>query len=179
MTESSDYGEAANSEADVSSELVREPTQEGQVSQPGAKFHVSGLFQGPFPPPNILKGYYEIDPGIVERVFDYAEKVRKHREECERQHLAQRNRLIESQISNSKRGQWHGLIIGLACLSVVVIISLFAPPDVARIVGSVLGASGIAGLAGVYIYGGSRREKELPRQHEDKSGTDRPPHSQD
>ncbi|WP_323862883.1 DUF2335 domain-containing protein [Xenorhabdus szentirmaii] len=64
-------------------------------------------FQGPFPPPKLLKEYENTLPGAAERVFALTEKEQNHRHEID-------DKVVNGGISKDKRGQWMGF--GLALL---------------------------------------------------------------
>lgn len=48
----------------------------------------SEFYAGPFPSPEMLRKYNEIDPGLVNRIFDYAERDQEHRHSIEREKVS-------------------------------------------------------------------------------------------
>ena len=67
------------------------------------------IYQGPYPPPDLVRAYYAIDPKIAQTTFDLATKAQEHRIEM--------NRLtVASDIKKSERGQ---IIAGLLAFVLV------------------------------------------------------------
>lgn len=65
-------------------ELSPEPTKE-EVTQ--VVHEVVASFQGPLPPPSILRGYDEIVPGAADRIVAMAEREQAHRHSWEQRAL--------------------------------------------------------------------------------------------
>jgi len=70
---------------------------------------VAEVFSGPLPPPHILSQYNQIVPGAAERIITMAESQSQHRQRIE-------DKVIESDIRNSRLGLHYGLIIGLVAV---------------------------------------------------------------
>lgn len=64
------------------------------------------FWNGPLPSPDTLKEYDSIIPGLAERIIKMAETQSAHRIELEK-------KVVHSQLSESKRGQYFGLLIAL------------------------------------------------------------------
>lgn len=65
---------------------------------------------GPLPPPEVLEKYNSAITNGADRIMVMAEKQQEHRFELERS-------TIKEQLSQSRRGQRFGLIIGLAAIA--------------------------------------------------------------
>ena len=63
-------------------------------------------FEGPIPPPEWLRGYNEIEPGLASRIVSMAEDNQNHRHEQERAAL-------QHDVSFRARGQAFGFALGL------------------------------------------------------------------
>ena len=107
------------------------------------------FFGGPIPPPDILAGYNEVVPGAADRIITMAETQSRHRQEIEKS-------IINSDIRNSKLGLWLGFFIAMAAI-VSGTISILGGHAVS---GTIIGGSGVAGLAAVFVYGSTQRRKE-------------------
>ena len=110
---------------------------------------VAESFSGPLPPPSMLSQYNQIVPGAAERIIAMAERQAQHRQNIE-------NKVIDSDIGNSRLGLHYGLIIGLAAVIGGTICILSGH----EIAGSIIGGTGLTGLVGVFVYGSRQRRKE-------------------
>ena len=63
-------------------------------------------FQGPLPPPEMLKGYESVLPGSAERLLSMAENQMKHR-------IGMESSALDSQMKMSRKGQVLGFVIVL------------------------------------------------------------------
>lgn len=78
-----------------------------------------------------------------------AEEQMRHRQDLEKM-------VIESEISDSRRGLHYGLIIGLtAVIGGTACILLGHETG-----GAIIGGTGLTGLVGVFVYGSRQRRKE-------------------
>jgi uncharacterized membrane protein len=105
---------------------------------------------GPLPPPEVLQKYNSAIPNGADRIMIMAEKQQEHRFELEKS-------TIKEQLSQSKRGQRFGLVIGLAAIagSVSCILLGHEWP------GAVIGVGGITGLVSVFVYGKTQQRKSI------------------
>jgi len=135
----------------------REGSSESAGERRSYARYSSVSFIGPLPPPELLRGYHEIDPSLADRIVKMAEREQDHRHQMEDNETKHREMVITSKIDNSKRGQHHALIIGLSCIGAIGVISIFAPTVAGAIVGTTLSLSGIGGLVAVYLMGGRKQ----------------------
>jgi len=70
---------------------------------------VTTKFSGPIPPPSILKEYDDIVPGSAKKIMDSAHKQTNHR-------IIQEEKIVSSEISSSRIGQWMGFVIAIIIL---------------------------------------------------------------
>src|SRR5438046_6994388 len=73
------------------------------------------FFEGPIPPPSLLRQYEEVFPGAAERIVTMAEKQSAHRQKLE-------SDVISSDISNEKRGMNYSLMITLILMVIGAIL---------------------------------------------------------
>lgn len=109
-----------------------------RIQQPLAKTETTTLrqFSGPIPPPETLKQYDEIKPGMAERVFELTEKQVDHRIQLEGKALEYKN----NQVS---RAQWLSFIIaGSVVISGVIVATAASEPQW----GSLLSGSGLGSV---------------------------------
>ena len=106
--------------------------------------------QGPLPQWEDLEKYGQIIPNGADRIMTMAEKQQEHR-------MALETKAIGEQLSQSKRGQNFGLLIGLtAILGGVSCILLGHEWS-----GAFLGGGGLTGLVSVFVIGKSKQSKSL------------------
>lgn len=106
-------------------------------------------YRGPLPPPETLKAYDIVEPGLARKIFDLAQRQAEHRMELEK-----------AVVFGDGRRSWAGLVLGfiIACLflgsSTYIIIK---GHDLA---GGLLAGGGLVSLVSVFIYGTNIRSQE-------------------
>ena len=113
-------------------------------------FSLTISHSGPLPSPETLQKYDGIIKDGAERIMVMAEKQQAHRMNLE-------SMSVSEQLSQSKRGQIFGLIIGLVAIlaGTACILMGYEWP------GAVIGGGGITGLVSVFVIGKSRQSKSL------------------
>jgi uncharacterized membrane protein len=106
-------------------------------------------FSGPLPPPEILEKYNAIEPGLADRIMRMAESQAQHRQHLERT-------VVESRARAEQRAQVLGTILALV-LGVGAISLVHAGHSIEGVVALV---AEFGALAGVFVYGRKRQEKE-------------------
>lgn len=112
----------------------------------------ASLFSGPIPPPALMREYAELDPEFPRRFVELFERQQSHDHEVEKAVLTINKEIILSNQEILKRGQLFGFVLALVGLIGGLIASFLGSP----IAGSIIGAGGLALLAGVFVY--SRKE---------------------
>lgn len=127
-----------------------------QLAQDQVRFitRVQGVsFQGPLPPPEILRQYGEVVPGGAERIMAMAERNQEHRHKLE-------SDVILKGVRNESRGQWLGFV-----LFILLIVSgtylLATGKKVEGLSTLVLNATTFAGL---FVYSRRARQQELEKK---------------
>ena len=109
-------------------------------------------WQGPLPPPEVLKAYNDAFPNGAERIFAEVQRQARHRIEMERT-------VIPEQQRQSRRGQVYGLIVALSFLvSAFVLISMGY-----GLFGTIMGSIDLVALVTVFVVG--RRQHIQALQH--------------
>jgi uncharacterized membrane protein len=106
--------------------------------------------QGPLPHWEDLEKYGQIIPNGADRIMSMAEKQQDHRMTLE-------TTAITEQLTQSKRGQTFGLLIGLTALVGGVVCIMFGH----EWSGAFLGGGGLTGLVSVFVIGKKKQAKSL------------------
>ncbi|MBI3903041.1 MAG: DUF2335 domain-containing protein [Nitrosomonadales bacterium] len=86
------------------------------------------VYQGPIPPPEVLRGFDQLVPGTAERLINLAENESTHRRQMEKQAMdanisAQQSQLrigeyqSKAVFRSDTIGQAAGLVVSLACIA--------------------------------------------------------------
>ena len=109
---------------------------------------------GPLPDPEEIAKYNQEIPNGAERIMAMAEKQQDHRIDIEK--IA-----ITEQLTQSRRGQTFGLIIGLTAIIGGVICIMFGH----EWSGGFIGGGGITGLVSVFVIGKRRQSRNLEEKN--------------
>ena len=127
---------------------------------------VQASWRGPLPPPNILRQYDELLPGIAERILVMSENAQQHEFNLERDASDRENKVLEladkvvsNDASQGRRGQWFAFVIALLG---IVVGALLIAIDKAGF-GLAVIFTPLAGLVGVFVYGTQARSAERRR----------------
>lgn len=110
---------------------------------------VAAQFQGPIPPPQILAGYENLLPGAADRIISMAEKETYHRQMMEKKALDSEINGLKHEASDTRRGQYCGLLIGITAILSGTYTSVNGYPWA----GSFIGVGGVIGLVSAFIAG--------------------------
>jgi len=113
----------------------------------------SMTFQGPIPPPEILRQYNDIIPDGADRILKMAEAQSAHRIELE-----------AIVIKGDDRRADRGLTTGFTVCVLVLVLSFIIVMYGHDAAGTVLGTLDIASLVGIFVYGRRVKKKELERR---------------
>jgi len=112
-------------------------------------------WQGPYPPPETLAKYGEIDPTLVNRLLKMAEDQGDHRRAIE-------NKLVDSQVDSARRGMNYGLAIGLVGLGAAAYVATLSPGF-----GAVFAGLDLLGLVTVFVTGRRGKRPALPKKEKE------------
>jgi uncharacterized membrane protein len=129
--------------------IVTNPQQRKRLEKVFSVF-VSRSYSGALPPPEMLKQFEEILPGLAERIVCRMEKQSEHRMSLE-------SKVVSAQLSESKRGQWLGFIIAILFLGASIWLAHEGHIEVA----SILGGTTIIGLVTVFVIGKNKMKKDF------------------
>jgi uncharacterized membrane protein len=135
------------------------------------------FFTGPVPPPELLHAYENALPGLADRLVSMAEKEGEHRRLQEAKALDaeidHNNKLINSYVTDTRRGQLLAFLIGVFAIGVGGAVAVLGEPEV----GGLLGSGGIIGLVSAFINGrknntspDSKKNRPL-KKSDSKNGT--------
>lgn len=131
----------------------------GSVAKPNRSVEIASVTQstatwsGPLPPPAALKQYDDLVPGTAASMVRMSESQAEHRMEMEKTVI----------VGDSKRsyiGLFFAFILSVGIVSSGTYIAIFVHPWAGS---SVIG-TGVAGLAGVFVYGTNSRRRERERK---------------
>lgn len=97
-------------------------------------------FSGPIPHPELLQKYEIVQPGFAERIVGMAERQLDHRISCE-------DKMIDGLVSESRRGQWFGLIVAIMFLIASVLLIILDH----EVVGGILSGGVLVALVAVFV----------------------------
>jgi len=120
-----------------------------------AQFTRAVSFSGPLPPPEVLREYNAIMPGLADRIVTMAETQSRHR-------MALEKNAIESDVSRANKGLWAGVAVAVL-FAISGFILILTNHDTA---GATVSTGTVATLAGVFVYGTVSRHRE--RTHKAK-----------
>ena len=104
-----------------------------------------------------MKEYAEIDPGLPLRFIEIFERQQTHDHAVERAVIENNREIILNNQNLERRGQFFGFILAL--------LGLFAGISAAflglQLAGGIIGAGGLALLAGVFVF--SRKNQSSPQ----------------
>ena len=103
-------------------------------------FHNS--FSGPLPPPESLNGYERILPGSATRILKMAEQNAENR-------LSLNNKIVESDILRSNRGQVLGFVLSIFFIVAAIGCAYLNQPFPATI----LGVGGFSSIVSIFVLG--------------------------
>jgi uncharacterized membrane protein len=110
-------------------------------------------FSGPWPHPETLRAYQEIDPALVDKIVERASVEQQFRHEMIRRESDRVDRWFMNEAHIERRGQWFAG--GIACVTVVgaTIIALYAHPWA----GVTMAGGTLATIVGAFIAGRRQR----------------------
>lgn len=116
-------------------------------------------FSGPLPPPQTLREYDQIVPGLAARIVAQAERQTEHR-------ISLEAKVVGSDISKSWAGLACGFFLCLIC-TIGGIACVWSGHDWA---GATIATGAVVGLAATFIYGTAARKMERTEKAKLMSG---------
>lgn len=106
-------------------------------------------FSGPIPPPDLLKGFEEVLPGLADRIVRMAETQATHRQDLEAS-------VVKAEINRGYLGMASGLVVAMTAIIMGGV--LMSQGHIAP--GGLLTGGTLATLVGVFVHGWKERRKE-------------------
>lgn len=148
-----------------------EPDSDGQIAEnqsetspPDASGQTVVVYRGvawsgPLPPPEILQQYDAVAPGAANRILVMAENRQLDRIEMNKAASAREDKILDSAVSQSKRGLWFAFISTLIIIGVGTFLILLDK----EVLGLAVILTPLATLAGVFVYATETRKAERRR----------------
>ncbi len=130
--------------------MANQPVKQDSSQSKVVGFSKSEIFFGPLPHPEILEKYEQILPGAAERILSMAETQSRHR-------IGLETRVVDADITNSKRGLIFGFTIGLVGIGG----GIYSIHLGHVISGSLLTGGALASLVGTFVYGSHKKRAEI------------------
>jgi uncharacterized membrane protein len=105
-------------------------------------------YEGPIPPPQMLKGFAEVDSSFPARIFAMAEQQAKHQQEMERNESTLNKRAFDEQVTVLKRGQTFAITTVLASIGTAGVLGYLGHEFAA----SVLAAVGLSEVVAAFLF---------------------------
>ena len=113
-------------------------------------------WQGPLPPPAVLQQYEDVLPGSAKGIFQRWETQSDHR-----------MRVESVTMDRDAKRSYTGLIFAFILSLTIVASGTYIAVAVEAWAGSSIICTGVAGLAGVFVYGTNSRRRERERKAAD------------
>ncbi|ACK67406.1 hypothetical protein PCC8801_3438 [Rippkaea orientalis PCC 8801] len=158
-----DYSENEESNQETEAIVASDPLESSSDNSKLASRRVFAIssFAGPLPPPEQLKAYDLIKPGLAGEYFNLVKKQAEHRMELEKLVI----------LGDGKRS-WVGLVLGFLIVCFFLGCSTFLIIQGHDTAGSVLGTTSLVSLAGVFVYGTQSRVQERKEKRKALFGSD-------
>ncbi len=138
----------------------KDSTENARSSKSIAQVAMMQAWSSPFPPPQILERYKDIDPGFPERIIKMAEKEGDHRR-------AMQKMAMEKTFSLMARGQIFALFVATLGLGVAGFSIWLNHPTA----GAIIGGTSLVALVTAFLKG-PRKQSALPTKESSSSGSD-------
>lgn len=133
---------------------------------PAAAVRTDRSFQGPLPPPDLLKGYEQACPGAAAKILDAISVEGDHRRALEKKNLDANIEAMRRQFAEARLGQIFAFSIAVSFAVVGAFLALHGQPWP----GALLGSAGLGGIVTSFIAG-RRGQSERNEQLELASPT--------
>lgn len=122
---------------------------------------IASTFSGPLPPPETLKAYDIIQPGLASKIFDLAERQAEHRMALEK-----------AVVFGDGQRSWAGLILGFIIACSFLGSSTYIIIQGHDLAGGLLASGGLVSLVSVFVYGTNKRAQERGEKRKALLGED-------
>lgn len=121
------------------------------LDEPRVQSIVLQKFQGPVPPPSLLREYESLVPGLADRLVKLTEKEQAHRHQ-------QDEKFLKGNFSLSARGQWMAFVIVL----VIIATAIFFGSQGETTLAAILVGIDMVAICSVFIAGKFIGSKDKP-----------------
>ncbi|WP_445494341.1 DUF2335 domain-containing protein [Pseudomonas sp. 8(2025)] len=130
---------------------------------------VTTAFQGPLPPPSLLREYNDVVPGLAEEIVRWTTSQTGHRQGIENRAMSIDEKLSTWYVVEVLVGQLFALLISFAVIAAVVYLAL----EGREIAASAIGAVGFSGIIIAFITG--RRKRASSENNDSPKDSKAPP----
>lgn len=124
---------------------------------------VSAYWEGPIPPPDVMRQFEDVVPGFPERIMRMTEERASHRIQIEAERVQIEKIVVIGESKRAYLGVASAFILSLLMIAIGAYAIIWGNPWVGV---AVIGAD-IAALAAVFIYGTNSRRRERERKAAD------------
>ncbi len=117
---------------------------------------MAAAYSGPLPPPEWLRQYEEVLPGIADRMMTLVESEVSNQHDAAAHHRRMQEEAVSAGITMAKRGQVVAALLGLSFLVAAVVLALTGN----ALLGGVIGLADLVGIVVSFTLGLSRRDAE-------------------
>lgn len=137
--ERADIGQANERDVDRPEEESLEGEIVGSGDESSRRVRLAAEFRGPLPPPNLLQGYEDVQPGLAAKIISQWEAETEHRHQVVN-YASETDRLaMQAFFKTERRGQYVGLA-GLGLVASVAVVAILAGETALGGLALVLGA---------------------------------------
>lgn len=124
---------------------------------------MAAAYSGPLPPPEWLRQYEEVLPGIADRMMALVESEVSNQHDASAHDRQMQERVVSAGITMAKRGQVVAALLGFSFLVAAVVLALTGNP----LLGGVIGIADLVGIVVSFALGLSRKgaEQSHPENH--------------
>lgn len=124
---------------------------------------MAAAYSGPLPPPEWLRQYEGVLPGIADRMMALVESEVSNQHDASAHHRQMQERVVSAGITMAKRGQVVAALLGFSFLVAAVVLALAGNP----LLGGVIGIVDLLGIVVSFALGLSRKgtEQSHPENH--------------
>ena len=124
---------------------------------------MAAAYSGPLPPPEWLRQYEQVLPGIADRMMALAESEVSNQHDASAHHRRMQEQVVSAGITMAKRGQVVAALLGFSFLVAAVVLALTGN----ALLGGVIGIADLVGIVVSFALGLSRRSAEQthPESH--------------
>lgn len=120
-----------------------------QQSSQSIKIQQSSHFSGPIPSPEALQKYGDINPHLIEQIFEMTESDLKHSRDIEQKTTNANIELARASMTQKGRGQFFALLIAAMAFCTSIALAALG----AKTAASIVGGATVVSLVAIFVTG--------------------------